>query len=220
MPKGFTGREKELIGARLREAGYKLFSAYGLQKTSVEELAEAAGISKGAFYIFYESKEALFMDVIEEVEVRFRRDILAAIEQPGLSPRARLFDILKQALASVESIPILQFITGRDFDVLFRRIPMEKFQEHLASDRQFFIELVERCRAVGIPIQVPPEQIVGLLYPLVLTILYKDNSIGRSFNTGADLYLELVAAYCLGEVESQLQTPGGLEIESQKGKQK
>ena len=88
MPKGFTEHEKELIRKRLLEQGYKQFSAYGLKKTNVEELAEASGISKGAFYLFYESKEALFMDVIELAEERFRQEILAAIDLPGPSPRA------------------------------------------------------------------------------------------------------------------------------------
>ena len=65
MPRAFTEHERTVIGKRLLQQGYRQFSAYGLAKTNVEEIAKAAGISKGAFYIFYESKEALFMDVIE-----------------------------------------------------------------------------------------------------------------------------------------------------------
>ena len=65
MPKAFTEQEKELIRKRLLEQGYKQFSAYGLRKTNIEEVASACGISKGAFYLFYPSKEALFMDVVE-----------------------------------------------------------------------------------------------------------------------------------------------------------
>ena len=74
MPKGFTEHEKELIRKRLLKEGYKQFSAYGLKKTNIEELAEAAKISKGAFYLFYESKEALFMDVVEVAEQRYRQE--------------------------------------------------------------------------------------------------------------------------------------------------
>jgi len=138
MPKAFTPQEKEWIGKRLLEQGYKQFSAYGLKKTNVEELAEAAGISKGAFYLFYESKEALFMDVAELAEKRFRQEILAAIDLPGPSPRARLFAVLKKAFTLFETIPILRFFTSSDYDLLFRRIPAEKLQEHLANDRVFF----------------------------------------------------------------------------------
>jgi AcrR family transcriptional regulator len=207
MPKAFTEHEKDLIGKRLLEQGYKLFSAYGLRKTSVEELAQAAGISKGAFYLFYESKEALFMDVAELAEKHFRQEILTAVDLPGPSPRARLFAILKKAFSLLKTIPILQFLTGGDYDLLFRRMPPEKFQEHMASDRVFFEELISRCQNAGIPIRVQPEEIVGLLYPFVLTILHGDDYVAKNLSGGVDLLLELVAAFCLGEVEIQLQKP-------------
>jgi AcrR family transcriptional regulator len=212
MPKGFTEHEKELIGKRLLEQGYKLFSAYGLKKTNIEELAKAAGISKGAFYNFYQSKEALFMDVIEQVEIRFRQEILAVIDLPGPSARSRLFTVLKQAFALVETIPILQFLTGSDYDLLIRRMPAEKLKEHMASDRVFFEELIARCQKAGIPIRAQSEQIISLLYPLVLTILHKDDLGQKTLSGSIDLLIELVAAYCLGEVEIQLQNQATLPL--------
>jgi AcrR family transcriptional regulator len=217
MPKGFTEHEKELIRKRLLEQGYKLFSAYGLKKTNVEEIAQAAGISKGAFYNFYESKETLFMDVIEQAEIRLRREVLAVIDLPGPSPRARLFAVLKKAFALFETIPILQFLTGIDYDLLFRRVPAEKLQEHLASDRAFFEELMTRCRNAGIPIQAKPEQIIGSLYPLVLTILHKEDLYRIDYRGNIDLLLELVAAFWLGEVEIQLQEPIRIAPDKEEG---
>jgi AcrR family transcriptional regulator len=205
MPKGFTEHEKELIRKRLLKEGYKQFSAYGLKKTSVEELAKAVKISKGAFYLFYESKESLFMDVAEWAEQRYRQEILAAIDLPGPSPRARLLAVFKKAFALLKTIPILQFFTGSDYDLLFRRIPAEKLQEHLASDRLFFEELVTRCQKAGIPIRARPEEISSLLYPLVLAILHEDDLVWDNFSGSIDLLLELVAAFCLGEVEIQPQ---------------
>ena len=204
MPKGFTEHEKELIRKRLVKEGYKQFSAYGLKKTNIEELARAAKISKGAFYLFYESKEALFMDVAELAEQRYRQEVLGVIDLPGSSPRARLLAVFKQALALLKTIPILQFFTGSDYDLLFRRIPPEKLQEHLASDRMFFAEWVARCQNAGIPIRARPEEISSLIYPLVLAIMHEDDLGRNNFSGSIDSLLELVAAFCLGEVESQL----------------
>jgi AcrR family transcriptional regulator len=217
MPKAFTEYEKELIGQRLLEQGYKQFSAYGLRKTNIEELAQAAGISKGAFYIFYESKEALFMDVVEVAEERFRQEVLASIDRPGPSARARLFAVLKKAFALFRSMPLLQFLTGGDYDLLFRRIPPTKLQEHLASDQMFLQELVTRCRDAGIPIQAQPEELGGLLYPLVLAMMHEDDLRQSNFSGSIDSLLELVAAFCLGEVEIQLQEPVGPASVSEDG---
>ena len=157
------------------------------------------------------------MDVAEQAEKRFRQEILAVIDLPGPSPRARLFAVLKKAFALLKTIPILQFFTGSDYDLLFRRIPAEKLQEHLASDRVFFEELIARCQNAGIPIRAQPEQIIGLLYPLVLAILHEDDLGRNNFGGSIDLLLELVAAFCLGEVEIQLQKPISPAPDSEEG---
>jgi AcrR family transcriptional regulator len=215
MPKGFTEHEKELIRKRLVKEGYKQFSAYGLKKTNIEELARAAKISKGAFYLFYESKEALFMDVAELAEQRFRQEVLAMIDLPGPSPRARLCAVFQKAFALLKTIPVLQFLTGSDYDLLFRRVPAEKLEEHMANDRLFFDELVTRCRNAGIPIRARPEEFLSLLYPLVLAALREDDLGGDRSLGSIDPLLELVAAFCLGEVE--LQTPIGPAADSEEG---
>jgi len=218
MPKAFTEQEKELIRKRLLEQGHKQFSAYGLRKTNIEGLAEAAGISKGAFYLFYASKEALFMDVVEQVEQRFRQELFAMVDLPGPSPRARLFAILHHAFHRVKTIPLLQFLTSHDYDLLFRRVPPETVQEHLANDRAFINELITRCQNAGIPLRVQPEEIISLLYPLVLIILHEDEYAG-AFPLGGsvDVFLELIAAVFLGEIELQLQPPGTPRPSSEEG---
>jgi AcrR family transcriptional regulator len=220
MPKAFSETEKELIGRRLLEQGHKQFSAFGLKKTNIEEISKAAGISKGAFYSFYESKEALFMDVIEQIEIRVRQEILAVVDLPGPTPRARLLAILKKAFTFFREVPLLRFFTGEDFDLLFRRLPVEKFQQHLASDLTFFEELIVHCQQAGIPIRAPTGQIAGLLYPLVLAILHEEGPSRNSFTGNIDLFLELVAAFCLGEIEIQNQTPASLVLDLQEGIQK
>jgi AcrR family transcriptional regulator len=201
MPRAFTEYEKELIGTRLLEQGYELFSTYGLKKTSIGELADAAGISKGAFYIFYESKEALFLDVVELAEQRFRQEVLAVVDLPGPSARARLTAILKKAFTTFKSIPILQFLTSSDYDLLYRRISAEQLQSHLTNDQAFIEELVARCQQAGIPIRASIQEISSLFYALVVTVLHEQD-IGPDSMAGAvDILLELVAAFCLGEVE-------------------
>jgi len=200
MPKGFSDQEKELIRKRLIAAGDKQFSAHGLKKTSVEDLAAAAKISKGAFYLFYESKEALFMEVAEVAEQRYRAEMLAALDRPGPSARARLLAVFQTGFARLKTTPMLQFATSGDYDLLLRRVPAEMLQAHLASDQVFVDELITRARAAGLNITARPEQISGLLYPLVLASLHADDLGQSDVDTSLAVLLELVAAYCLGEV--------------------
>jgi AcrR family transcriptional regulator len=200
MPKGFTGREKELIRARLLENGRKAFSTYGLRKTSVEDLTRAAGISKGAFYIFYDSKEALFMEVVEEVERTFRERLLAEIDRPGPSPRARLKGVFQKAFSNWKSMPILQQLTQVEYSLLLDKMPPEKVREHLQSDRGFIDLLIQRCRQAGILIEARGDEIAGLMNAMFFVSLHEDD-FGPQTNPGTiGLLLELISAYCVGDI--------------------
>ena len=197
-----------MIRERLLEQGYRQFSAYGLKKTNVEELAGAAGISKGAFYLFYESKEALFMDVIEETaEKRFRQEVLAAVDLPGPSPRARLLAVLQKAFAMFKTIPILQFFTGSDYDLLFRRIPPRNSRSTWPATGV----LRRADRALPEGGHPHPGAVRGDQRPAVSA--RSDHPARGRFGPSAasaaaiDMLLELVAAFCLGEVELQAPEP-------------
>ncbi|GAP20108.1 TetR/AcrR family transcriptional regulator [Leptolinea tardivitalis] len=217
MPKWFSEIEKETIRQKLIDQGYRQFSQFGFKKTNVDEIAKAAGISKGAFYRFYESKEMLFMDVIEQVEQKGRVEIMTVIEETGPSPRARLYTILKKAFDLFGELPILHFFTSSDFDMIATGVPAQKFQEHIASDQGFFDELFSRCQKAGIPIKVTSTEMVNLLYPLVIAFLMKNKLDGKGFGSNIDSHLELIAAYCLGEVTLQFTTPESVFEEKKKG---
>jgi hypothetical protein len=143
------------------------------------------------------------MDVAELAEQGFHQEVLAAVDLAGPSPRARLLATFKRAFALLKTIPILQFFTRSDYELLSRRTSPEKLQEHLASDQAFFTELVARCRKAGVPIRVRPEEISRLFYPLVLAVFHGDELGQADLSGSTDVLLELAAAFCLGEVEIQ-----------------
>ena len=200
MPRAYTQEERKQISQRLLEAGQKQFTAYGLKKTTVEELAAAAGISKGAFYLFYESKEALLMDLMEQAEERYRQEVLAVVDSPGLSARDRLYTIMNTALTLWKTLPILQPFAQSDYALLSRQIPFEKLQRHLMSDQRFVQELITRCRDAGIPIVATAEQLTGLFYVIVFATLHESDVGSDGFHGALDLLLQLITAFCLGEV--------------------
>jgi len=46
----------------------RLFAANGFDATSIDDIAEAAGVAKGAVYHHFASKEAVFLRVLEDVQ--------------------------------------------------------------------------------------------------------------------------------------------------------
>lgn len=56
---------KHDVNIELLEAAYKVFSLKGYEKTTVDNISKCAGYTKGAFYWYFESKEDLFIKLIE-----------------------------------------------------------------------------------------------------------------------------------------------------------
>ncbi len=202
MPKPFSEQEKQIIQQRLLIKGHELFGKYGLKKVNVEELAKAANISKGAFYQFFESKEALFMDVVEEVEKKYRVQLLEEIDLPGSSPHIRFRSILEKSLSLWQEIPLLQFFASSDYDLLLRRIPTDRLQSHFASDQLFIEQFVAHCLEAGIPLKVNAGRFMNLLYTLLLVVMHRNDFGEGVLDETFDLMLDMITAYCLGEIPS------------------
>lgn len=64
MARSFTKQEKQNIRTKLLAECRKNWAKYGYKKTSIDEICAQVGISKGAFYLFFESKEALFTETL------------------------------------------------------------------------------------------------------------------------------------------------------------
>lgn len=58
-------RRSEETRIKIIESAIKLFSNRGYNKASVDDICEEAGISKGAFYHHFESKQALFLALLD-----------------------------------------------------------------------------------------------------------------------------------------------------------
>ena len=52
--------------SRLMNAASKVFSCKGMQQASIDEVAQEAGYTKGAFYANFKSKEELFLAMLDE----------------------------------------------------------------------------------------------------------------------------------------------------------
>src|SRR5687767_13729562 len=98
LRQAFCDPRKEIVRAQLREKGTLLVERQSLKNTSVDELAHAAGISKGAFYLFYESKEELFMEILEGLEADFRLRIFNFSISPKRNARQLLARLFKDVL--------------------------------------------------------------------------------------------------------------------------
>ncbi len=195
MPKAFSEKEKEVIRQQLREKSKRLFEQHGLRKTSVDEITAAVGISKGAFYQFYESKEELFLELMEQMETQLRESVLEYALQPKENAHQHMRRILTSFLVSYDAYPLLKNFDESDFDYLQRKLPAERLQAHINRDSKFFDSLIKKVKREGIPLKVPPRVAMNLILSLFLISLHRRDFGEDAYAENMRILTDLVAGY-------------------------
>lgn len=80
-----TGRRAELL-----DAAVQVFLRYGFRKTSMDEVARAAGLSRPGLYLHFSSKEVLFQEAVEHLLGASLAQARAALFAPGRSLEERV----------------------------------------------------------------------------------------------------------------------------------
>jgi AcrR family transcriptional regulator len=143
---------RERTAQRLMDAAQRLIARRGLDATSVEEIAEAAGYSRGAFYSNFKSKEDLFFEVLRRGQQRINARFARALDEAR--PLDQVQSDLRKLYAGLyqDSDSFLTWTEGR---MLSAREP--KFRAKLvaliAERRAFVVKLIETLyqRAGGSP---------------------------------------------------------------------
>ncbi|WP_026884941.1 TetR/AcrR family transcriptional regulator [Clostridium akagii] len=134
MAKGFSSNEKETIRETLLNAAENCWSKYGIRKTSVDELVKIAGISKGAFYLFYKSKELLFWDVLQRIDERLKNMMIETLKDCNCTKKQAFMNGLRQMISEVEKNPFILNLQNGDYVLLMRKLTDEQIKMHLSSD--------------------------------------------------------------------------------------
>jgi AcrR family transcriptional regulator len=118
----------------LMHSAARVFARRGLQQASIDEVAEEAGFTKGAFYANFRSKEELFLAMLDERFATRIEEIERVIASEGSTAEKarRAGDLFAQTLRA---------------DPEWERLFFE-FSMYAARDEDFRQELVTRYRAM------------------------------------------------------------------------
>lgn len=141
-------RERPERERRLLDAGLELFMRYGFDKTTVAEIAKGAGVSKGAVYLHFKSKDELFEALLRREMSRFNADWMERIEADERG--GTIAGMFTNLLRSISDSPFVAAILRNDASVLgsYLSKPDGMFRRRQHPTRQEFIERMQAAGAI------------------------------------------------------------------------
>ena len=162
-------QRSEETRSRILGSAIKLFSARGFNAASVSDICEDAGISKGAFYHHFESKQALFLALLDV----WLQTIDNAIEASKDKTVPETFMLITEAFPFIfetagEGLPMfLEFWlqASRDEKIWQASIaPYRRYQKHFTS-------LIKKGVDEGSFVKVDPELTARMIVSMAMGLL-------------------------------------------------
>lgn len=114
--------EQEQKRLAVFDAAYEVFSTYGFRRTAMNDIAEAAGMSRPALYLLFRNKEHLFRELAAHVQGRAIDDAVAILDAEGplaerftravLAYEATLYEPISASAHGEEIMDINKSIAG------------------------------------------------------------------------------------------------------------
>ena len=185
MPRAFTDTERATIRDRLMEAGRSCFLRYGPRKTTIEDVVRPAGIAKASFYLFFDSKESLFVELMLEEMPTMMERLLDASFRRSENARDALVLLMQAIVHEIETNELSRILLD-DPSELARVAAGLDFNRVLDQSATMFAPLLQQivdAQERGEVVEGDPLQIAYSLGLIKLLPLNKDRIPERLYDS-------------------------------------
>lgn len=169
MPVAFTPEELNSYRQKLQEAALRLVADTPVRKIRVEQLTQAAGISKGAFYKFYPSKELLFYNLLRQLHREIYAPALKILTDSAVQdPADALCSAIIRCYDALEKSPYKRFWL-EDSTQIMKAIPEDEKQGQYETEAALFRSFLTRFG----PLAVTEAAAFDAIRALVLTVYHR-----------------------------------------------
>jgi len=180
---------------RLMQAALASFAERGYDATGVAEICQRAGVSKGAFYYHFASKQALFLALLDQWLAALEREMtrLAAPSAPAAQSLQAMVGLLQQVFrdASGRLLMYLEFWRQAARDETIWQATVAPFQRYHA----LLAGMIEQGIAEGSLRPCDPQEAARALVSMAVGMVLQSaldpsgNDWERSAQLGVELFL-------------------------------
>jgi len=171
--RAMSEQDKEERRAEILAAAKKVFARKGYHATTIAEIAKTAKLSYGSIYWYFDSKDALFHELMESEGQALRRHVTEGLATPSPgAPDAPFRAAVRATFEFFESDRALVKLLFRDSYALG-----DRFEKHLFGIYEGFIgdieEIVASAVQRGIIVDYPPRMVAFSVAALVGQIAHR-----------------------------------------------
>jgi AcrR family transcriptional regulator len=168
-------QERQARRRRIQRAAREVFAEKGYAKTSIEQVARRATLSVGAIYLYFRSKEDLYISLLEETLEQFDTELTQIRNRTDLAPATRLqaaWSYLTQwATTDVEGTRTLRLVSQPDIRKQLSDEVAEATAQGLTKIRDHFSALLAAGMDSGFYRRMEANEAANLLWSLYLGVL-------------------------------------------------
>ena len=178
---------------QLYQSAKAMFSERGFKDTNISAITKAANMAVGTFYLYYSSKEQLFMEIFIDENTRMKRELLDKLDL-NESPKAIVLRMLKINQEGIQTNPILrEWYTSDEF----RKIEQAYREAHAIDSLNFlydtFLSLVERWQAEGKMRSDIDSKMIMKVFEAVINVDTHKDELGMEYFPGLlDIMTDLI----------------------------
>ena len=128
--------------SRIVSAAWKLFYEYGYDNTTVDDIVEASQTSKGSFYHYFESKDALLGSLSYLFDEKY--DEVMETMNPDLNPVEKLIYMNRELFLMIENTVSVSLLSQ-----LFSTQLITKGERHLLEPDRTYYKLLRQIATEG-----------------------------------------------------------------------
>jgi AcrR family transcriptional regulator len=200
-PDGRSERAQHRRSVRRRQildAALRIFADRGYHDTGIADIVAAADVARGTFYLYFPSKRAVFVELLDEICSAIESGIRRVDVSPGAPPAVeQLLHNIRWLLSLPSARPeMLQLLLGEA-----GRLD-EELDRKLDSFHQRMFSLTERSLRTGIAVglvrpcdpAIAARLAVGSLKELLLSLLLRQDLPGADIDQIAMQLVEFTAS--------------------------
>lgn len=128
--------------SRIVTAAWKLFYQYGYENTTIDDIVDASQASKGSFYHYFESKDALLSSLSYLFDEKYKE--LEAQMDPDMSPVDKLLMMNQEVFLMIENTVSVSLLSQ-----LFSSQLVTKGERHLLDPDRTYYKLLRQIAVEG-----------------------------------------------------------------------